>query len=647
MLQILLEDAARGRIEAKSRRFQDSDRCEVALLDARGKNPRVELFESELHGQGKGRGPVPQAVLSLPEPVAQVPYAGMPVEAQGQFADRRAGSGVLDGEDQYGLRRETAAPRLISIAHLGEVSGPLPAQPLGHGGALVHLPEENASVRGPNRPNPRIPGLGHKVIEGRKAFTGGVHPVNVSVGPTRGATPLSSADPNSPERDEPPAEAFGPEFGPGFGTGAPAAGSAGPASKASIPARVWTSAGWLVGGRVFGSSCTVVMLWLLAQRLTERNFGIFTFWLAVFLVLDGIVDFGAGQVAVQRSARRPSDLPSVLKTARRARLVAATLVVGGVLAAASVMEEDGALFLGLAALYQLSHVLELSTIGWRNAIKWRSPVLVRAGASFASLVFVLALRATGEVRPLAYLAAVALGSTTGNVLLHAFGRRGLPNLVGVQAAPMGPFLAASIPIGAAAVCQQLYFHIDNVFVRALFGEEAVGHYSVAVRVMSLSIMGGVFASSAALPWLARAHGRGELLPATFRLTAVTGTMGLLISGALWPLRETLLKIFKPAFVDAAPALGWLLAAAAAVHIGAPLLTSVVARGDGRRVLGIAAGGLGINLIGNGLLAPAYGMEGAAIATFGTEIWVAAASLIALLDGANRSVPERRGEPVRP
>lgn len=483
----------------------------------------------------------------------------------------------------------------------------------------MHLAVEDLRIPGPDRANPRIPGLGHKVIEGRKAFTGDVHPVNVSVRPIQSAKPLSPPDPKRPPPQR-PSEGVGP--------------TPGPQGTAGIPTRVWTSAGWLVGGRMFGSSCTVVMLWVLARGLTDRNFGIFTFWLAVFLVLDGVVDFGAGQVAVQRSARRPSDLASVLKTARRTRLAAATIVVGGVLAAAFAMEEDGAVFLGLAALYQLSHVLELSTIGWRNAIRWRSPVLVRAGASFASLAFVLILRTTGEERPLAYLAAVALGSTTGNVLLHAFGRRGLPSLAGVQAAPMGPFLAASIPIGAAAVCQQLYFHIDNVFIRALYGEEAVGHYSVAVRVMSLSIMGGVFASSAALPWLARAHGKGELLPAAFRLTAVTGALGLLIAGTLWPLRETMLEIFKPAFVDAAPALGWLLGAAAAVHVGAPLLTSVVARGDGRRVLGIAAGGLGINLIGNGLLAPAYGMEGAAIATLGTEIWVVAASLIALLERRN-------------
>ena len=86
-----------------------------------------------------------------------------------------------------------------------------------------------------------------------------------------------------------------------------------------IPRRIWSSAGWLIAGRLFGSACTVVTLLVLSAHLDGGDFGVLTFWLAAFLVLDGIVDFGAGQVAVQRSSRRPETLASVLVTARRAR----------------------------------------------------------------------------------------------------------------------------------------------------------------------------------------------------------------------------------------------------------------------------------------------------------------------------------------
>ncbi|MEL6712765.1 MAG: oligosaccharide flippase family protein [Planctomycetota bacterium] len=398
----------------------------------------------------------------------------------------------------------------------------------------------------------------------------------------------------------------------------------------AIPARVLSSAGWLVAGRLFGASCTVVTLYVTSQHLTEGAFGRLTFWLAVFLVLDGLVDFGAGQVAVQRSSASPERLPGLLVTARRARLAMAALVVALVATTALSVEGADAPFLCVAALYQVSHVLELSTLGWRNAIRWRSPVLVRAGASFASLVFVLALRSTGESRPLAYLLAIAVGSTLGNVALHTFGRRGLPSTSGATPEPLAGFLRASVPIGAAAVCQQLYFHVDHVFVRALSGDDAVGHYGVAVRVMSLAIMGGVFASTAALPWLSRAEENGRLLVAARALclgTAAVGAAGALV---LWPLRETILGAFGAGFLEAEAALGWLLVAGALVHVGAPLLTAVVAAGAGGAVLGIAAGGLAINLAGNAWLVPAHGMTGAAAATVATEAWVAAAALGFLL-----------------
>ena len=69
-----------------------------------------------------------------------------------------------------------------------------------------------------------------------------------------------------------------------------------------IPRRVWGSTGLLMLGRLWGSGCTLAYLALLARHLTTQGFGRFTFYLAVFLVLDALVDLGTGQAAVQLSA---------------------------------------------------------------------------------------------------------------------------------------------------------------------------------------------------------------------------------------------------------------------------------------------------------------------------------------------------------
>ena len=82
--------------------------------------------------------------------------------------------------------------------------------------------------------------------------------------------------------------------------------------------RVWGAASWLIGGRLVSSSCTLLTLLALTGHLSDADFGRLTFWLAVFLVLDGVVDFGAGSGHVG------------LLLAFRARALASLLLAGAV-----------------------------------------------------------------------------------------------------------------------------------------------------------------------------------------------------------------------------------------------------------------------------------------------------------------------------
>ena len=84
-----------------------------------------------------------------------------------------------------------------------------------------------------------------------------------------------------------------------------------PASRdASVPRRVWSGTALLVLGRVWGSGCTFAALWLLARRLAPDDFGRYTFYLAVFALLDSLTDLGTGHIAVQRTANDPLAIPS-------------------------------------------------------------------------------------------------------------------------------------------------------------------------------------------------------------------------------------------------------------------------------------------------------------------------------------------------
>jgi O-antigen/teichoic acid export membrane protein len=400
------------------------------------------------------------------------------------------------------------------------------------------------------------------------------------------------------------------------------------ASSSTAQRRVRTSTLLLVLGRLWGSGCTFAYLWLLAEGLEPEDFGRLTFYLAVFMLLDSFVDLGTGSIAVQRTADDEASIPETLAATRAIRLVTGclgVLVVGG---GALLAGERGAWWVVLASLYPVTHVLELSATTYRNRIAWRTPVLIRAGASGLSLGSVVVLLSAGAREPGLFLAGVALSSATANVWLHLTARRYLPARFAGRI-PWRPVLRAALPLGIAGLCQQTYFYVDNLFVRHFEGEVALGHYNMAVRFMSLAIMVGVYAALVSLPWFKREHAAGRLGEATARLSQPLFALAGLCAGLLFFWTGDLLALFGDEFRDASRSLRWLLGAAALVYAGANLLTGVVATGRTMNVLVIAAGGLLLNLAGNAALVPRMGMEGAAIATLATEGFVALGAGVAL------------------
>src|SRR5688572_29840694 len=68
---------------------------------------------------------------------------------------------------------------------------------------------------------------------------------------------------------------------------------------ASAPRRVWHATLLQALGRFWSAACTLTLLYLAADALPLAAFGRFTFYLAVFALLDSLANMGTGQVAVQ------------------------------------------------------------------------------------------------------------------------------------------------------------------------------------------------------------------------------------------------------------------------------------------------------------------------------------------------------------
>jgi len=396
-----------------------------------------------------------------------------------------------------------------------------------------------------------------------------------------------------------------------------------------VPGAVWRGTALQVLGRFWGAACTLAILWLASGALDGAGFGRFTFYIALFAWLDSVANMGTGQVAVQRTAAAPARMASVLAAARGIRVRAGLF---GVLLCASFVlardEADGA-WIVLASLYPVTHALELSTIPARNALSWSVPVAVRAIAAAISLGNVLALWLAGVDRPALYLLGVALGSTVGNVLLHLASRHHLPRERGEAASESG-FFREALPLGISALCAQTYFYVDNLFVEAWCGLEPLGHYNVAVRVMSWSIMLAQYTTLTVLPWLRREQLAGALGPALARLGPPLFAGAGLACGLALPWTGSLLALFGEEFRAAANSLRWLLGATTAIYAGSLFMTALVALGRNVASLWIAALGVLLNIGLNIWAVPALGIDGAALTTCATEVFVALAGAAVIL-----------------
>ncbi len=406
------------------------------------------------------------------------------------------------------------------------------------------------------------------------------------------------------------------------------------AEGSAVPQRVWGATLLLALGRQWSALCTLATVAILSRRLDAEDFGRFTFWLAIFSLADFLVDCGTSTVAIQRGAQDPTEFAAAIAAGRRIRLGAAAIAAALVAAGVWGLHERQAGWVALAALWPFTRVLELTSVVFQREIAWTLPVAawtlpvaLRSLGATARLGLIAALAALGARGFGPFLVAHAGGLALGNVAIHFVARARLPERAGRTASGL---LRAALPLAALGLCQQAYLCADNLFVRVLRGEAELGRYNAAVRIFSWLVFFAAFATTTALPWLARRFHEGQLGNATAALARPLFVASCALTGAFWPWCGPVLRtVYGPGFEAGAPSLRWCLAASVAVYGGAAFLTAVIAAGRSRSALGIAALALSINLAANACLVPRIGIEGAAAAKLLTEGTVLAASLAVL------------------
>jgi O-antigen/teichoic acid export membrane protein len=379
-----------------------------------------------------------------------------------------------------------------------------------------------------------------------------------------------------------------------------------------------------------GKSSLFVITVIAARRLSPASFGLFSLGSTLGWIVAVAADCGIQLHLARAVARRPQDAPALLRGWLRVRLwtAAAAVLIVVIGLAAGWPSGVAAPLLVLVVVYAGSGLIELlhyfyrglsrsdlesSLILWQRggtlacggiALAWKPDVTVLAIALLIPVVVTLAISLRIATR---LHRSEAIGAAPPRITFRAF-RRDV------------------WPIGAGIVLSALYFRIDVFLVQMWSGTESVALYNAVFRLVEALRLFPAAVLAVVLPSLVRA---GDLRPLARVALPLTG-FAIVAAAVLWLAAGWLVPwLYGAPYAAAVPAFRVLLLSLPLLSLNFALTHQLVGW-DGQRVYaGLCAIALAVNVALNASLIPLRSIEGAAWATFGTELVLTAGCGLAL------------------
>jgi O-antigen/teichoic acid export membrane protein len=366
-----------------------------------------------------------------------------------------------------------------------------------------------------------------------------------------------------------------------------------------------------------------------ARSLGASNFGVYAGGTAAYNLAVSFTDLGFGVAAVREIGKHPDQEGPLLRAAVHVQfiwsagimllLLAAALVTGGQRGAVMLVLCPAVLMSGLSAARQI----------FAARYQARAQLLIDLSVTVLQAVAMISLAVLGAgVVPLA--AALSVSVCLNSLLIARLARR---LIAGSRAMIVERWrmLRMAIPLGIASLLASLYFTIDQVILSLIVSSRELGQYAAAVRLLTMLVMIPGFVMAAGIPGLARMTGDRA------QLSRFTGTLAHWISVTALPICVALAVFAQPAihivfgaaFAQSVGLLRILMVAGALSLVsnvlGIVLLSLNIVRG----MILVNIASLAINVAGNFLLVPRYGVAASAWLTAVCEAIVISYAVFAL------------------
>lgn len=369
---------------------------------------------------------------------------------------------------------------------------------------------------------------------------------------------------------------------------------------------------------------TLISIKLLSNYLGPAgvgNYNTITTYINFFIV---IADLGLFAVAVREISKTPENEKKVLSNVFFIRLVSA--LIASIVAVIIVYFTNYSQDIKLGTLIAVSFVFfNLVASVYDMALQYRLKMQFSAFAEFLSkLLAILALfiiiRMHGSF--LWIISTVALSGLLIFVLKWIFSSRFIK---------IGPsydkkislwILNIAWPLGIVFIANNLFFKLDTLMLYVIKGAAAVGIYSVAYKVLEVTVfISGYFSSSLKPIFSKEIHNNkvalAKVIEKSFSVMLLAAIPISVICIAFS--KEIIIFLSNPDFVSGAPALILLAFSLPLIYL-ATLLSEILIANDSRKMLlNISIFILIFNFVINLIAIPLYSFIGAAVTTLISEI----------------------------
>jgi O-antigen/teichoic acid export membrane protein len=397
--------------------------------------------------------------------------------------------------------------------------------------------------------------------------------------------------------------------------------------------RILANTAWRAVAEIGSKLATLALVVVMARKLGDTGFGVFTLGLAIATLVTALGGFGQDVVLIREVARDPRQFHRYFFNTlllKSALAVPALLVSSAAAFALGVDAETRwvVLLLGLAVVAELLAMTCLAVFQAFERLVYM-PIVMVSQRAVAAAVGIAALVAGAGVVAVSAVYAAAAGLAFILALGLVYGRIGRPRL-SVDARFWWPLMRVAAPIGLAGVFGTILFRVDTAILGWFESERVVGEYGAAFRLFESTLFVSWSAGTAVYPVLSRLTRKTDpslapvfdrtlklVLAATLPLAVAAGVLG-------GPVVELL---YGSAFAEAQTALVLLAPAIAfypVAHIAGVLLYARDRQVPMVTIHGFAAVA---NVLLNLILISAFSLDGAAVATSLTWFLLAAALLV--------------------